>query len=279
MRVAFTILCRNEADIIASTIDYHLSVGVDHLIVTDNGSVDGTLEILEAYQRRGLLTLLQEPSHTHDQAAWVTRMAAIAHQHYNADWVIHADADEFWWPRATSLAEAIAAAAPTAPALAVNRHNFLPPDPAATGQPFYAAQTIRERHSTNALGRPLPAKVCHGGHPAMAVGDGNHAVFLDGQRLVPQPCNNIEILHFPVRSCAQLERKIRDGTEALARNAKAPAGVGGSWKFLYQTLLQEGGLSGYYASLRPGSEQLQQHLLEGKLIEDRRLEKALQGLG
>jgi hypothetical protein len=79
----------------------------------------------------------------------------------------------------------------------------------------------------------------------MAVGDGNHAVFLDGQRLVPHPCHSIEILHFPVRSCAQLERKIRDGAEALARNAKAPAGVGGSWKFLYQTLLQEGGLSGY----------------------------------
>jgi hypothetical protein len=277
MRVALTILCRNEADIIGSSIDFHLSVGVDHLIVTDNGSVDGTLEILEAYQRRGLIALLQEPSHTHDQAAWVSRMAAIAHRHYNADWVIHADADEFWWPRAASLAEAIAAA-PSAAALAVGRHNFLPPDPAAAPQPFYAAQTIRERHSTNALGRPLPPKVAHVGHPAITVGDGNHAVFLDGQRLEPQPCPGIDILHFPVRSCGQLERKIRDGAEALARNPRAPAGVGGSWKFLYQMALQEGGLSAYYAGLRPGPEQLQQGLIDGTLIEDHRLESALQAL-
>ena len=37
MQLAMTLLCRNEADIIASTIRFHLDRGIDVMIVTDNG--------------------------------------------------------------------------------------------------------------------------------------------------------------------------------------------------------------------------------------------------
>ena len=95
MKLVMTLLVRDEADIIAQNLDHHLAQGVDAFIVTDNGSIDDTLPILRGYERRGLLEVIEEPAQNYAQAVWVTRMAerAVA---INADWVIHADADEFW---------------------------------------------------------------------------------------------------------------------------------------------------------------------------------------
>lgn len=42
MRVVLTLLVRDEADIIRSNVQYHLAQGIDHVIVADNGSLDGT---------------------------------------------------------------------------------------------------------------------------------------------------------------------------------------------------------------------------------------------
>ena len=76
--LVLTLLCRDEADILESMLRFHLAQGVDRIIATDNGSVDGSLQILQRFERRGQLTLLQETEQTHDQAVWVTRMARMA---------------------------------------------------------------------------------------------------------------------------------------------------------------------------------------------------------
>ena len=55
-----TLLARNEADIVDAQIAFHLHAGVDFVVATDNGSGDGTLEILERYARGGVLRLLNE---------------------------------------------------------------------------------------------------------------------------------------------------------------------------------------------------------------------------
>ena len=66
MMLVLTLLCRDEADILESMLRFHLAHGVDRIIATDNGSVDGSLEILQRFERRGQLTLLQEAEQTHD---------------------------------------------------------------------------------------------------------------------------------------------------------------------------------------------------------------------
>ena len=84
MNLVLTLLVKNEADVIDANIRYHLSSGVSHIIATDNGSDDGTREILEEYANDGVLTLIDEPGKDYSQWKWVTRMAALARDRLKA---------------------------------------------------------------------------------------------------------------------------------------------------------------------------------------------------
>ena len=67
MKLVMTLLVRDEADIISSNIDFHLDQGVDFIIAMDNLSVDGTTEILRAYERRGVLHYIHQADDDHSQ--------------------------------------------------------------------------------------------------------------------------------------------------------------------------------------------------------------------
>lgn len=277
MKLVMTLLCRNEADIIASMIRFHLGLGVDLILVTDNASTDGTSSILESFTTDGRVKVFHEPSLTHDQGVWVTRMARLAANNYGADWLIHADADEFWMPASGDLKCYFAKLPPTIEAMAVQRSNFIPPPLQAidTGA-FQEIQTIRERRSLNSLGNPLPPKVCHRAHSKVEVSDGNHAIALPGRpEVTPTAVSDLEILHFPVRSYRQFERKICQGAQALERNVRLDLKVGNTWRRLYHEEYLQGRLPHYYASLVPDSATLKARLEEGNLIRDTRLKMKL----
>ena len=275
MTLALTLLCRDEADILEPMLRFHLERGVDLIIATDNGSVDGSLEILQRFERGGRLRLLQEPDHTHDQAVWVTRMARMAAE-LGADWIINSDADEFWWPENGNLATTLAALPDSIEAVEVNRTNFIPPQRKALNQrPFYECQTLRERVSVNSRGEPLPPKMIHRADQKINVSDGNHIASIDGRRLNSTSKSGIEILHLPIRSFAQLERKIKQGSEALQRNSRVGPNVGDNWHRIYNNHLKTGTLAGYYDSLVPDEQSMQVQLINGDLILDQRLQQAL----
>lgn len=276
MTLVLTLLCRDEADILESMLRFHFDQGVDQVIATDNGSVDGSLKILQRYERGSRLRLLQEPEHTHDQAIWVTRMARLAAE-LGADWVIHSDADEFWWPRIGDLKTTLLTSPDTVDAWCVQRRNLLPPKRNAKDQqPFYRRQTLLERQSFNSNGKPLPPKVCHRADPRISVGDGNHSLSRNGKHIATTPHEGLEILHVPIRSYGQLERKIRQGTQALERNTRLGPEVGNTWRKLYREQLQTGQLPQYYDSLRPSAAEIRNQLSTGRLLREERLAKALE---
>src|SRR5205085_2475821 len=84
---------------------YHLAQGVDYFLVTDHGSVDRTPAILESYEGRGLAHVVRDDEAGHHQARRATEMARLAHERFGDCWLIHDDADEFWWPAAGSLGD------------------------------------------------------------------------------------------------------------------------------------------------------------------------------
>ena len=50
--IAMLMLVRDEIDIIEQNIEFHLRFGIENFVVTDNGSVDGTRDILGDFKRR-----------------------------------------------------------------------------------------------------------------------------------------------------------------------------------------------------------------------------------
>ena len=51
-RVVMAFKIRDEGDILEHNLRFHHALGVDHFIVTDNGSTDETVDILGSLRRR-----------------------------------------------------------------------------------------------------------------------------------------------------------------------------------------------------------------------------------
>ncbi len=275
MKLVMTLLVRDDEDIIASNIDFHLNKGVDFIVAMDNLSFGGATDILRLYERNGMLHYLKQQDDTYAQGMWVTQMARLAFVQFAADWIINSDIDEFWWPEQGDLKSVLASVDPLCPAVAVERTNFIP-RPVQAGEFFADYLTIRERHSRNALGAPLPGKVCHRGMPDIEVEQGNHGATRNGRSLPTTPAP-ITILHFPMRTYRQFSNKIANGGAAFARNPHLPQEVGVTWRKLYE-IWRCGELEAYYQALIRDDEKVAAGLNDGSLIFDDRLKRLLQSL-
>jgi hypothetical protein len=262
-----TLLVRDEADILCENIQFHIAQGVDFFIVTDNLSTDGTREIVETYVRQGMAACLFEPTDDYSQHRWVTRMARMAAQDYGADWVINGDADEFWMGASTavSVKAHLQGIGSTVECVEAPRTNCVPTEP-EDDRPFAERMVFRERRSLNADGRPLPSKVFHRGFHDIEIEQGNHRALRAGRPLAAVP-GPLHIVHYPVRSYAQFENKIKKGGAAYLRNTRLPASVGSTWRNLYR-LWQSGGLEAHYERMVVIAARADERLRSGDLIYD-----------
>jgi len=239
MKVVLTLLVRDEADVIRANVEYHLAQGVDHVVVTDNGSVDGTVDILADLARSGRVTLEREAPADFSQHRWVTRMARRAAREFGADWVINADADELFVFRGGTLRDALSAAPAAVHAMYARRHDFVPFE-GCQGIP-QQGMIYRKHVSTNLRGDSLPPKVIHRADPDVIVSQGNHAA--SGPSLQNPPIwGDIEVFHYPIRSCRQFESKVRNAGSGYAENRELPAEIGFHKRHWYE-LLQSGELA------------------------------------
>src|SRR3954447_7353790 len=208
MKLVMTLLARDEADIVRDQLEFHLNAGVDFVIAMDNLSQDGTTEILESYARDGHVHLIRQEGEYLRQADWITEMGRMAATDFGADWVIHSDADEFWWPRGESLKDVLASIPARYGVVRALLRHFVPrPE---DGQPFAERMTVRMSASApindpRSLYRPN-LKIVHRADP-------NVNVSIGAQRLIDSPLvplrgwYPIEFFHFPVRAVGQCERK------------------------------------------------------------------------
>ncbi len=273
MRIVFTLLVRDEADVVEANLAYHLALGVDHVIVTDHRSSDGTTEILERFAGDGRLTLIRERSEELRQSDWVTRMARLAATKHGADWVINGDADEFWWPRDGTLRDVLAAIPARFGALRGLWRNFVPrPE---DGRPFHERMTVRRRPATE-LADPFHAqvKVVHRAHPEVVVTQGNHDA-LGAPLLLIREWLPFEVLHFPVRSAEQARRKFR--VARTAGLASPGTSVPQHTEAAVRSMDVEGDRA-FYERLVVDDEEVERGLANGDLVSEPRLRDVLDAL-
>jgi len=268
-----TLLARDEADIVDAQIAFHLHAGVDFVVATDNASSDGTAEILERYERAGVLRLLREPADDMRQDEWVTGMARLAAAEHEADWVFHADADEFWWPRGGWLNDVFATVPERFGVVRGCWRHFLPrPEDGA-----FFAQRMTVRLATPAHPGDKETifhahqKVAHRASAHVEIEAGNHNAAAPG--LIPvRAWHPIEVLHFSFRSVAQLGRKARGGW--LRNRDYEPT--------LHQLLLdeafREGRLKQFYEAHAVDGDTLAAGLADGTFATDTRLRDGLRAI-
>jgi len=272
MKLVMTLLARDEADVIDSQISFHLNAGVDFVIATDNRSQDGTTDILERYAREGVLHLIREDGEYLRQSDWTTRMGRLAASEFGADWVIHSDADEFWWPRGEFLQDVLASIPSRYGVVRALLRHFVPrPD----GEDFFAERMVVRTSTAAPINDPRSLyrpnlKVIHRGAPNVTVSIGT-------QRLVDSPLvplrgwYPIEFFHFPVRSVEQCERK-------YSYQQVAPGQAPSPYYDRVRALLREGKVRELYDELVVDDDALERGLADGTLMLDTRLRDALRTL-
>ncbi len=274
-----TLIVRNEADVVEDNLRYHLAQGVDFFVVLDNGSTDGTIEILERYEREGILKIVRlDGTMLTIQRKGNTRIARLAHE-MGADWVLHNDADEFWWPMAGNLKDAFERIPDDYGLVLIPRTEFLPqPD---GPESFAERLTVREARFRR------PPRTAHRAHPMIKLwsthpidvwvkGDGPKPSALVGKpalrsapshrekvglELVMAPEFPIGILHFPVRTFEQYRKKMRiiDDNRMWGRTDESRA---------LQQAYESGRLEEVFENLILDPDAIESGLEEGWLVED-----------
>jgi hypothetical protein len=272
VKLVLALRTRDQAELVDPLISFHLNMGVDFVIVTDHRSEDGTLEILETYEREGCLRLIRETGQRVRGSEWRTRMARMAALEHGADWVIQSDGDEFWWPRGASLKEVLDSI-PERYGVVHGLLRLFRSRRSGTGS--FAERMVVRVHSDAPINDPTSAfrphvKVAHRGHPDVVVDRGAHSL-LDGALRPLSGWCPIEIFHFPVRSLEQLER-----TSSVWWGQMQQTGRLGNVRA--HRSQQTGRLEEYYTSLAFGDEELERGLAGGSLVVDTRLRDVLRSL-
>jgi hypothetical protein len=202
MRVVLAFRARDQADLVDALVSYHLNAGVEFVIATDHRSVDGTAEILQGYERQGYLRLLRD---TEEEITPLrSEMARLAAEEHGADWVLHGDGDEFWWPRGGSIADVLRSVPERYGIVRGAWHHFAPrPE---DGRHFAERMTVRISPHAPATRGVDPfhpqVKVAHRVWPGIAVTQGAHDAEAPGLRTL-RSWFPFEVLHFPLRSSVQ----------------------------------------------------------------------------
>jgi Glycosyl transferase family 2 len=273
MKVVMTLLVRDEADIVDAQIAFHLHAGVDFVVATDNRSSDGTTEILERYERAGVLHTVREERDDMRQDEWVTRMARLAATEFGAEWVLNSDADEFWWPRGGSLKDVLASVPERFGSIRGCWRHFLPrPDDGA----FFAERMVVRLGAPASPGDKRTIfhahqKVAHRADPAVTIEAGNHNAI--GAALDPvRAWHPVEVLHFSFRSPEQVARKARGGW------VRSPGYEPTLHQLRLDEALRKGSVSSFYDEFAVTDRDLERGLADGTLAIDTRLRDALRSL-
>jgi hypothetical protein len=208
---------RNEVDLIRINVLHHLGQGIDHFLILDDGSTDGTADLLNELSRMYPVEwhAVAGPFRQHQLLTNLAHSAVAR----GATWIVPIDADEFWYAPEGTVREVLQDA--TAGAIAVSVVNFI------QGREHVRTREEAILNMTRRVSTPIgpveaiadhveserwayveilyPPKWISRTSPELEIGWGNHYVGqIQGDE---EHTTNIVCLHAPLRSLETLSRK------------------------------------------------------------------------
>ena len=242
-RLVMTLLVKNEEQMLERNLIFHKQMGVDAFIVTDNNSTDSTPQIIDEYRKRGwIIDVINETATNYEQKEWVDRMIWRAKTEFKADWIINADADEFWYSPTGNLKSELKIT--HANVLNVEMRSIYPEE----GKPFWEwAQTVKPitdfqkyNLSKYSIFEKQNPKVIHRTSGYLQISMGNHKVKMFPQKTAD---SNIFVYHYNIREKAHFLQKMINGGRQLEQH-KGKHG-GRHWRYFYK-LYKQGLLEAEY---------------------------------
>ncbi|MGE0344179.1 MAG: glycosyltransferase family 2 protein [Porticoccaceae bacterium] len=222
-------MIRDEVDIVGHTVR-NMARQVDRLIVADNGSVDGTRELLAELAQELPLEVVDDP----ERGYWQSRkMTALAHRagEQGASWVVPFDADEWWYCTFGPIREHLAGIGDGMMVARAGLYDHVP-----TGLDPDEANPVRRMGWRRRDTLALPKVACRY-RQDLTIHQGNHGCDYGG--MLPASVDLLVVRHFPYRSAAQFVSKVRNGAEAY-RATDLPADVGAHWRQWGEILERDG---------------------------------------
>lgn len=228
---------RDEVDVIEASVRHALRVLCDRVLVLDNGSADGTWEVLTRLARTLPLKAIRDDG-PFDQSSMMT---GLLHEASTAQvaWVVPFDADEFWWSPGSSPRAALDAVPEHVGVLTCPVKNFVarrserelsPTSLLSMGYRALGAWADRTDVIDGQAGfveLRYPPKVLLRPCLSATIGPGQHEVRGHGRE--GRSGEWLTCLHAPLRSFAHLQRRALLAERHL--DSARSGGPTGSWQF------------------------------------------------
>lgn len=209
-------MTKNNADIIEIGIN-HMLTQVDHVVALDNGSYDGTRQMLESLP----ITVIDAPDPAYNQSKKMTELAKIAGD-MGADWIVPFDSDEIWYSPFGTIKEVLEEIGLQWLVASADLYDHVTSteDDSSEYNPVKKIGWRRNYKSS------LPKVACRWRRD-LVIEQGNHGASYSGGPTIKEGL--LVVRHYPYRSVDQFVRKVRDGVAAYAAT-DLPESSGQHWK-------------------------------------------------